>query len=76
VELGGQHHEASQILTFFCKASPGAYSTYNAILCLALFIYACVDCELRIGFLDDSDRLHGSTLLFVIIVVDVLLLYD
>jgi hypothetical protein len=44
------------------KASPGAYSTYrNAILSIALFIYAYVDCALRIGLLDDGNRLHGST---------------
>jgi hypothetical protein len=55
-------------------ASSGAYSTYtNAISSLALFIYASVDCALRVGFLDDGDRLHGSTLLYIILFVDVLI---
>jgi hypothetical protein len=38
--------------------------------------YACVDCALHIRFLDDGDRLHGSTLPYIILVVDVLPLYD
>jgi hypothetical protein len=37
-------------------------------------IYACVDCAFRIGFLYDGDRLHGSTLLYTILDVVVLLL--
>jgi hypothetical protein len=75
VKLGGQLCEASRIITFsLSKASPGAYITYrNAISSLVLFIYACVDCALHVGFLDDGDRLHGSTLLYIILVVDVLL---
>jgi hypothetical protein len=56
------------------KASPGAYITYrNAISSLTLLIYACFDCALHVGFLDDGDRLHGSTLPYIILVVDVLL---
>jgi hypothetical protein len=74
-ELGGQPHEASQNLTFpLSKASPGVYSTYrNAILSLTLFICACVDCALRVGFLEVGDMLHGSTLPYIILVVDALL---
>jgi hypothetical protein len=40
-------------------------------MCLVLLIYACVDCALCIGFLDDGDRLHGSALSYVILVVEV-----
>jgi hypothetical protein len=43
-------------------------------MCLALFSYACVDCALRIGFLDDGDKLHDSTLPYAIFVVVVLFL--
>jgi hypothetical protein len=37
------------------KASPGAYSTYemNIGSCFT-YIYACVDCALRVGFLVDD----------------------
>jgi hypothetical protein len=76
VKLGRQPREASWTLIFpLSKASPCAYSTYrNAILSLALFIYACIDRALRIGTLDDGDRLHGSTLSYTILdVVDLLL---
>jgi hypothetical protein len=37
------------------------------ILCLALFIYSCVDCSLHIEFLNDGDMLHDSTLLYTIL---------
>jgi hypothetical protein len=33
-------------------------------------------CALRIGFLNDGDRLHGSTLPYIIIVVDVFIFID
>jgi hypothetical protein len=33
-------------------------------------------CVLLVGFLNDGDRLHGSTLLYIILVVAVLSLYD
>jgi hypothetical protein len=46
----------------------------NNVFCFTS--YACVDCALCIGFLDDGDRLHGSTLSYTILVVDVLPLYD
>jgi hypothetical protein len=60
VKLGGQPREASWILNFsLSKTSPGAYRSYRMYIVLALLIYACVDCALRIGFLDDGDRLHG-----------------
>jgi hypothetical protein len=59
------------------KARLGEYSTYrNAILSLALFIYACVDCALRIGFLDDGNRLDGSTLAYITLIVYVFTFYD
>jgi hypothetical protein len=59
------------------QASPDAYSTYrNVISRLDLFIYACVDCALHIGFLDDSNRLHGSTLPYISLVVDVFIFID
>jgi hypothetical protein len=74
-ELGGQPREASWILALpLSKTSPDAYSTYrNAISSLALFIFTSVNCALCIGFLDDDDRLHGGTLPYIILVVDVLL---
>jgi hypothetical protein len=43
---------------------------------LALLINACVDCVLWIGFLDDGHRLHGSTLSYVIFVVEVFMFID
>jgi hypothetical protein len=66
------------ILTFvLSKASPGAYSTYrNTLLSLALFTYACIDCALHIGFLDNGNRLHGSTLPYITLVVDVFIFID
>jgi hypothetical protein len=33
-------------------------------------------CTLYVGFLNDDDRLHGSTLSYITLVVDALLLYD
>jgi hypothetical protein len=61
----------------FEQGKPGAYSTYrNAILSLALFIYACVDRALCVGFLDDCYRLHGSTLPYVILVIEVFMFID
>jgi hypothetical protein len=55
VEIGGQPREVSQMLTFpFCKATPGAYSTYrNVILSLLYFSMHVMYCALRIGFLYD-----------------------
>jgi hypothetical protein len=38
--------------------------------------YACVDCALCIGFLDGGERLQGSTLMYIILIVNVLPLYD
>jgi hypothetical protein len=38
--------------------------------------YACVDYALHIGFLDYGDRLNGSTLPYIILIIDVLPLYD
>jgi hypothetical protein len=65
------------VIRLCSKASPGAYSTYrNAILSLALFIYACVDCALHIGFLDDGNMLHGSTLPYITLVGDVFIFID
>jgi hypothetical protein len=67
-----------RILTFvLSKASLGAYSTYgNAMSSLALFIYAGVDCALRIWFLNDGNMLHDSTLPYIILVVDVFIFID
>jgi hypothetical protein len=67
-----------RILTFvLSKANPGAYSTYrNAISSLDLFIYVGVDCPLCIGFLDDGNRLHDSTLLYINLVVYVFIFID
>jgi hypothetical protein len=48
----------------------------NVTSSLALFIYACVDCALRIGFLDYGNRLHGSTLLYITLVIDVFIFID
>jgi hypothetical protein len=59
------------------KARPDSYSTYiNVILSLALFNYACVDCVLRVGFLDDGNRFYGSTLLYITLVVDIFIFID
>jgi hypothetical protein len=54
-DLGGQPHEALQILTVpFSKASPGAYSTYrNVILCFLYFSMHVLYCALHIGFLNE-----------------------
>jgi hypothetical protein len=72
VELGGQPHEAPRMLIFsFNKASPGAYSSYKMDNMSFLLIYACVVCALCIVFLDDGDRLHDSTLPYVIFAVEV-----
>jgi hypothetical protein len=38
--------------------------------------YACVGCTVRIGFLNDGDRFHGSTLPYVIPVVEVFMLIN
>jgi hypothetical protein len=46
------------------------------IMGLVLLIYACVVLTLRIGFLDDGDRLHGSTVPCVILVVEVIMFID
>jgi hypothetical protein len=45
-----------RILTFCLgKASPDSYSTYKMkYRVLLYYMYACVDCTLRIGFLDDD----------------------
>jgi hypothetical protein len=48
----------------------------NVTSSLALFIYARVDCALRIGFLDDGNRLHSSTLPYITLVVDVFTFID
>jgi hypothetical protein len=67
VELGGQPREASRILTFvLCKASPSAYSNY--ICHIESFLFYCMHVmyyALRVGFLDDGDRLHGCTLPYI-----------
>jgi hypothetical protein len=34
---------------------------------VSFFIFTCVGCALRIGFLDDGDRLYGSTLSYTIL---------
>jgi hypothetical protein len=58
------------------KASPSTYSPYRRInmTCFAYIQLHVIYCALRIGFLNDSDRLHGSTLPYTILDVDVLLL--
>jgi hypothetical protein len=38
--------------------------------------YAYVDCTLCIEFLNDCDRLHGSTLPYVILVIEVSMFID
>jgi hypothetical protein len=58
------------------KSSLSAYSTYRIEYVSCFTSYACDDCALRIRFLDDGDRLHGSNLLYIILIVDVLLLFD
>jgi hypothetical protein len=59
------------------QASPDAYCTYrNVISSLALFNYTCVDCALRIGFLDDGNRLHGGTLPYITLAIDVFVFSD
>jgi hypothetical protein len=51
------------------KASPGAYSPCSANMSYLTFFIACdVLCITYRVFLDDSDRLHGSTLPYTILV--------
>jgi hypothetical protein len=57
-ELGGQHCEASRMLTF------------------ALLFLHVMCCALHVGFLDDGNRLHGSTLPYITLVVDVFIFID
>jgi hypothetical protein len=33
-------------------------------------------CALNVGLLDDGDRLYGSTLLYIILVIDVFIFID
>jgi hypothetical protein len=49
------------------KASPGEYSTYIYMSygVLSLYFMQVMYCALHIGFLDDADRLHGSTPLYI-----------
>jgi hypothetical protein len=67
VKFAGQPREASRILTFVSsKVSPGVYSTYKCHIESFLFYSMhVIYCALRIGFLDDDDRLHGSTLPYI-----------
>jgi hypothetical protein len=58
------------------KVSPDAYNTYRIEYVSYFTSYASDDCALCIGFLDDGDRLHGSTFLYIIFITDVLLLFD
>jgi hypothetical protein len=66
------------MLTFsFEQGKLGAYSTYRMqILSLVYFSMHVMYCALHIGFLDDGDRFHDSTLLYVILLIDVLPFYD
>jgi hypothetical protein len=78
VEPGGQPHEASWILTvLLSKASPDAYSTYkmNVVSCFTLnaCVVLCTTCR---ALFDDGDRLYGSTFLYTILHIVVLLLHD
>jgi hypothetical protein len=59
------------------KAGPGAYSTYRMHFesCF-IFILHVMYYALRIWFLDDDDRLHGSTLPYIILVVDIFIRLD
>jgi hypothetical protein len=45
-------------------------------MCFVLLIYARVVCALHIGLLNDGDRLHGSTLSYAILVVEVFMFID
>jgi hypothetical protein len=56
------------------KASPGAYSPHRMLTHVLLYFSIHVMYRaLHIGFLNDGDRLHGNTLPYTIIDVDVLL---
>jgi hypothetical protein len=76
VEHGGQHRKAPWILALFlCARQAPVHIVPIEITIMPCFTsYACVDCALRIGFLDDGDKLHGSTLPYTILDVVVLLL--
>jgi hypothetical protein len=59
------------------KASPDAYSAYQCHIESFLFYSMHVMyCALSIGFLDDGDRLRGSTLSYITLVVDVFIFID
>jgi hypothetical protein len=63
--------------TFLSKASPGAYSTYKCHIESILFYSMHVMyCALRVGFLGDGNRLHGSTLLYITLDVEVFIFID
>jgi hypothetical protein len=56
-------------------ASPGAFSTYRLNIVSYFTLIACdVLCSMCRVLFDDGDRLHGSTLPYAILDIDVLLL--
>jgi hypothetical protein len=55
-ELGGQHHESIMDANIFLGARQAPMHI------VPMHVMYCV---LHIGFLDDSDRLHGSTLPYI-----------
>jgi hypothetical protein len=64
VEHEGQHRKAPWILALFlCARQAPVHIVPIEITIMPYFTsYACVDCALRIRFLDDGDKLYGSTL--------------
>jgi hypothetical protein len=57
------------------KASPDAYSPHRMLTRVLLyFSMHMMYCALYIGFLNNSDRLHNSTIPYTILDVDVLIL--
>jgi hypothetical protein len=75
-EPGGQPREASRMLTFFfCARQTPVHIVpmeilYESCLPFNACDVLCTMCRI----LYDGNRLHGSTLLYIILVVDVLLL--
>jgi hypothetical protein len=64
----------SSVTHHWSKASPVTYSPHRMLTRVLLYFSMHVMYRaLRIGFLNDGDRLHGSTLPHTIVDVDILL---
>jgi hypothetical protein len=71
-----KHQVVRSLTRCLSKASPGAYSAYRMIN-MTCFTYLCMCCLcIMCMALYDGDRMYGSTLPYVIHVVEVFMFID